>query len=287
MEKRINIVYFSGTGGTERAAKCFDSEFKAKSYETKLLHLTGTAYFGYNEEAPLLLLFPVYEMNAPAHVYDWLNSIKPVDNVPAMIISVSGGGETTPNLSCRKEAIEILEGKGYTVTYENMLIMPLNVFFQLNLRISKLIIEALPVKVKVFAEEIDRGVSRRTTPKAFNKLLTQYGRREGLKVRNCGKSFIISDSCISCGWCAENCPTGNISISDKKPCFADKCNLCLSCIYGCPKKAITPTKNKFAVIRQGYCLNKLDEQPAISSEEAKELTKGWFYGNFRKYLNDK
>ncbi|MBP8639705.1 MAG: EFR1 family ferrodoxin [Oscillospiraceae bacterium] len=285
MDKKLNIVYFSGTGGTERAAKCFESEFKSKGYETKLFHLKGTACFGYNEKAPLLLLYPVYEMNAPAHVYDWLNSIEPVDNVPTMVISVSGGGETTPNLSCRKEAISVLESKGYTVTYENMLIMPLNVFFQLNPRISKIIIEALPAKVKAFAEEIDLGVSRRTTPKAFNKLLTRYGRLEGLKVKTCGKSFIISNSCIGCGWCAKQCPTGNISILDEKPSFADKCNFCLSCIYGCSKKAIIPTKNKFAVIKQGYSLKKLEEQPAISYEETKTLTKGWLYGNFKKYIS--
>lgn len=286
MDKVINIVYFSGTGGTERAAKCFESEFKEKGYEAKLTQIKGTACFGYNEKAPLMLLYPVYEMNAPTHVYDWLNSIETVDKVPAMVISVSGGGETTPNLSSRKEAIALLEGKGYIVTYENMLIMPMNVFFQLNPRISKLVLDALPAKVKAFAEEIDRGVSRRTTPKAFNKLLTRYGRHEGLKVKTCGKSFIIGDSCIGCGWCAEHCPTGNISISDKKPCFSERCNFCLSCIYGCPEKAIMPTKNKFAVIKQGYSLEKLEKQSAISSEEAKKLTSGWLYGNFRKYLSD-
>ncbi len=284
MEKKINIVYFTGTGGTERAAKCFESEFKEKGYEVGLLRLKGNACFGYSEKTPLLLLYPVYEMNAPANVYDWLNSMGTVDKVPAAVISVSGGGETSPNTACRAEAIQILERKGYTVTYENMLIMPLNVFFQLKPQISWILLDALPKKVKILASDIDRGEVRRTKPRAFDKLLTRYGRREGLKIKTVAKSFIIGEACIGCGWCSEHCPTGNISITDGKPVFSDNCNFCLSCIYGCPKEALKVTKDKFAVIKQGYNLNRLDKFPPIGSGEAEKLTKGWLYSGMRNYL---
>ena len=286
MSKKINIVYFTGTGGTERAAKCFEAELSEKGYEVELMRLKGDAYFGYDGKAPLMLLYPVYEMNAPAHVYGWLNSIGSVENIPAFVISVSGGGETSPNTACRTKAIKILESKGYTVSYEEMLTMPANVFIHLKPELSKMLLDVLPIKVKRFVADIDSGKTLRKKPGALDKMFTRLGTRTENGVKEIGQQFTISESCIGCGWCAEHCPTGNITIADKKPIFSDKCNFCLSCIYGCPKKAISTKKGSFAVIKQGYDLREIEKLPTIENANIDALTKGWLYSGMRKYLKD-
>lgn len=286
MLRQIDIVYFSGTGGTERAAKCFEAEFLDKGYELRLMQIKGSTFFGYQGKKPLLLLFPVYEMNAPAHVYDWLKSIGSVDELPAMVISVSGGGEKSPNTACRTKAISLLESKGYAVTYEEMLTMPANVFICLKPELSKTLLEVLPEKVRRIAADIDAGTVRRVKPQALDRLFTRLGAKAAANTKEMGKQFHVSDACIGCGWCAEHCPTGNISISDAKPVFSDKCNFCLSCIYGCPEKAISTKKGSFAIIKQGYDLSEIERLPHIENPDIDNLTKGPLYGGMRKYLKD-
>ena len=51
-------------------------------------------------------------------------------------------------------------------------------------------------------------------------------------------AYKISDDCISCGACAENCPTEAIYEADGKyEIDADKCIDCGSCADACPVEA--------------------------------------------------
>lgn len=51
-------------------------------------------------------------------------------------------------------------------------------------------------------------------------------------------SFRVTDACISCGLCERICPTGTISMQDRKPVWANTCVQCVACIHRCPVRAI-------------------------------------------------
>ena len=74
------------------------------------------------------------------------------------------------------------------------------------------------------------------------------------------KPFKASDKCISCGLCAQECPTLNIKMRPEndlsaRPSWDDNCSLCLRCYHNCPAKAIeygrqTRGKGQYKVFRQ-------------------------------------
>ena len=52
-------------------------------------------------------------------------------------------------------------------------------------------------------------------------------------------AFVITDSCVSCGSCAGECPVGAISEGDGKYVIdADACLECGTCEAECPNEAI-------------------------------------------------
>ncbi len=53
------------------------------------------------------------------------------------------------------------------------------------------------------------------------------------------KHLHVLDSCIGCGLCEKECPTGTISLRDGKPIWTnDRCAMCLHCLHHCPSFAI-------------------------------------------------
>lgn len=60
------------------------------------------------------------------------------------------------------------------------------------------------------------------------------------------KPFKATDSCVSCGLCAQKCPVKNITMNGK-PQWGSNCTMCLACYHACPHHAIEygkRTKNK-------------------------------------------
>ncbi len=55
--------------------------------------------------------------------------------------------------------------------------------------------------------------------------------------KDTAQSYIVSDSCVRCGICAEVCPADNIAVQDKVV-FLDRCEVCYACLHNCPQNAI-------------------------------------------------
>lgn len=285
--KRISIVYYSGTGSTEKVAKCFESAFKQAGYDVKIGRLFQNREFEYYKDAPLLILYAVHAFNAPEPVYKWIDGIVGVTDITAAVISVSGGGEVSPNTACRINTIKKLEKKGYGVTYEKMIVMPSNWIVATKRPLAKMLLDVLPDRVNTMVDEIDKGIIKRSKPFFIDRFLSCIGEFEKNQAKSFGNKIKVSQSCTGCGWCVKNCPANNISLKLKKPEFKNNCNLCLSCIYGCPEKALEPHIFKFLVIKEGYSIKHLENMEQIKEDiDVEALTKGYLWSGLRKYLLD-
>ena len=256
--KRIEIVYFSGTGGTQRAADLLSRALTDRGVKTHCHELHKRKPFDYIPGDMLVILYPVYAFNAPKPIYDFIETLPKGNGSLAAVLSISGGGEVTPNNGCRIHTVRRLHQKGYRVPYERMLVMPSNIFIETPDRLSLLLLQALPDKINRIATDLLSGKVRRTKPNLLDRLTSSAGELEKLASPFFGKLMRVNANCNGCGLCERSCPMGNITRKDNLPSFGDKCILCLRCVYHCPKKSITASFINLAFLRNGYHLEKLE-----------------------------
>lgn len=284
----VKIVYFTGTGSTEKVAEGFEKRFiqlGKKVLKTKLFQEDRPKN---GEEDMLIVLFVVHAFNAPVIVYEWLKAMSQVNKIPAVVIAVSGGGEISPNTACRASCIRFLQKKGYEIIYEDMIVMPSNFAIKTVDGLSIRLLKILPYKVEHIIDEILSGNIKRIRPKLVDRFFSHIGEVEKIGARIFGKHIKVNSDCNGCALCERNCPRKNIRMSNKKPKFSSNCLLCLNCIYGCPRKALTPGIGKFIVIKEGFNLNLIEKRMLGVNEQEpiEKLAKGYLWKGIKEYLLD-
>lgn len=266
-------------------ADTFERELLRRSVSVTKCGLTAGNYPSVEDEDCLILLFAVHAFNAPEIVYDWIETISDGNQVPVAVISVSAGGERTPNMACRLSTINRLEKKNCQVFYEKMMVMPSNWVMKTKDGLTIRLLNILPSKVEHIVDDIFSGVEHRTSPPLIDRILSRIGELEKRGAKRFGKKILVNDDCNGCGWCERNCPSHNISMAEGKPLFDGKCLLCLKCLYGCPNRALEPGKFRFFVIKEGYDLKSLEKRmQGVEPAPVADLAKGYLLKGVKDYL---
>lgn len=279
-------MYFSGTGCTHHVAEAFRNEIEARGHSVRL-HRIGKSSGECDEAFDLLIVcFVVHAANAPRPVLEWVDTQKKRNAVPAAVISVSGGGEVTPNLACRSLIKKKLRKRNFAVFYEKMLVMPSNWIVPTRQVLIDRLLELLPYKVSFCADEILGMKKRVSAPGIGNRIVSFLCRLEHAGAARFGTRITVGASCTGCGVCARDCPAGNIEMVSRTPVFHDSCTLCLRCIYGCPEHALSPGMLKFLAIRDGFDLERMISGRTVVPKELdiKKETKGYLWLGVRRYL---
>lgn len=285
--KHIEIIYFTGTGGTRMAAEECEANLVKSGVTVRLYEIDKKKEYVHRPADLFLFLYPVYAFNAPRPMYELVDTLPLGNGSLAAVISVSGGGEVTPNLACRLHLIERLQKKDYNVVYENMIVMPANCISSIPEDLSIRLLQILPKKICFMMEELLSGVYRRTKPDLLNRLIAALGELEKTKSGEglFGRSIRACDSCNGCGLCSHSCPMANITMVNSRPVYGNNCTLCLRCIYGCPKKALKPALGSFFPFKSGYNLN-IIKTKILNKNLApiEDMTKGFSMIGVRKYF---
>lgn len=308
--KRVEVVFFSGTGGTKRIAEAFISELKRRGKTVTLKNLgagrmteskgemiqsewvvqsaesaQSSPGNGSAEPELYLVVYPVYAFDAPKPVYYWAETIaKEAAGKLAAVISVSGGGEVWPNTGCRFNFCRRLEEKGLRVIYDNMMCMPANMMAEVSDHLAMQLIRAIPEKVDHTLNDIFSGRVKRTRHR--KSPLRNY--LTNLENQNSGRfaqELELAEDCKGCGWCARNCPMENIAISEqtRKPVFSDHCTICMRCVYGCPQHALHSKSSM--VFKKGFDLDALERRmEGVALEPVEKCCKGIAFIGVKNYL---
>ncbi len=286
--RSVHIVYFSGTGGTARVARHLADALERRRVAVTVAALENGAG---STAAPakadqLVILYPVYAAVAPQPVHEWIAAAPRGKGLKTAVLSVSGGGEVSPNTACRVSVIRRLMHKGYDVTYERMLVMPSNCILGYGEQLSALLLSEAPRKARSIADDLLAGRVRRTKPFVQDRVVSRLASVEHIGSRFFGRRLKANDDCTGCGLCAERCPRGNIEMRNGRPVFGSRCVVCLRCVYGCPQQAVVPGLLKGMVLKEGFDLDALDRRLAqievTGSIEA--LTPGKALRGVRAYL---
>ncbi len=269
--KNALVVNFSGTGGTARAANAVETALKKRGINVNKQEIRHDNPIGNGDEDLLVLLFAVHAANAPEPVYRWLEQLTAVQGIPAAVLAVSGGGEIFPNKACRLSSIRRLKKKGYNVTYEDMLVMPSNMMLAAPDSLAVKLFEVLPTKAQQIVDDLLAGTRRRTKPGLLNRFMSVVCELEKKGSHLFGKGLYANEACTGCGWCAKQCPSGNISMEAGKPIFSNQCVMCFRCVYGCPSHAIKAKRLNFVLNKQGFDIKRFDKIGDIPDAKTKSM----------------
>ena len=209
---QIKIAYYSGTGGTELAARSLQSHMEAEGCICIVEKIKYGMKIDQSNYDLLILLFPVHAFNAPEAVYHWIDDLDIVNHAPAVVISVSGAGDICPNTACRVSSIKRLKKKGYNIIYDRMIVMPSNFVAAAPNPLPYLLVQALPSVVAQISCDLLSGVCKKGKPLWIDRIFSVMGEAEKAGGHFWGKRIKVLEQCTECGWCAKNCPSGNITM---------------------------------------------------------------------------
>ena len=76
----------------------------------------------------------------------------------------------------------------------------------------------------------------------FNPFITLFSficRVQWLAAKPVGKKYSADpEKCTGCRICEQICPCANVTVTDGKPVFSDRCSMCFGCVTACPDDAI-------------------------------------------------
>ena len=232
-------IYLSGTGNTKH---CIEKLTALLDENAVVMPLESEGVIdNIKNNETIILGYPTQFSNAPMMFRDFIksNDIWKDKNVlcVATMGAFSGDGAGCTARLLKKKGANILGGLHIH--------MPDSVcdskLLKKSLDDNKRIVIDADKKIESVAKDIQNGKYPKQGISFFAHIAGLFGQRLWFynKTSHYSDKLKISDECIGCGLCKENCPMNNITIKNKKAFAGNKCTMCYRCISQCPQKAIT------------------------------------------------
>jgi len=278
--KTAMVLWYSQAGHTRRMAKLIAATLEREGLTVHRGELMRTDPATVANYDLLLVGSPVYYMEMPVNVGDWLNRLPDLAGKPAGVFITYGGAGSNP-INAAWSIVEKLQDKGAAPVgmgaFSNM-----NTFapFWLTKTGAKRILEYrhLPNEEtfeqgRAYAREVLGRVRRGETVKIggeFNFVgMFTFLHLSWWTKKMISQHEIDKETCIECGTCARTCPAGAIDIASGQV-DHEACLVCMGCVNNCPVDAMK-------MVMQGkrvYGFLHFCKENNITIKEPVELTEG-------------
>ena len=172
------------------------------------------------------IVYPTFADGIPKLVYDFAAGLTTAPGAYVFALTTCGGTSRTANA----ELNTLLSRNGGGLSYGAVLTTVDNyiVFGDSGARNAERSLKAADAAL----ERIIAAVSARASAKF------QPSEPRLLDFSAMGREYTVSEACDGCKLCERVCVAGNITLTDGKPCYGDKCDFCLACLQWCPREAI-------------------------------------------------
>lgn len=248
------VFYFSGTGNSQLAAKQIVGVTGDEIISVNQC-LKDNAKKTFHSERPLVFVAPVYAYRLPRVVERWIRETKFEGSRNAYFVLTCGGNGGNAAAYAKKLCREIgLEFQGLV-----SVLMPEN-YIALSAAPSESECAAIIERAKPVFSELAGYIQKKepfpASPSSLGgSLLSGPLHILYYKLAIHDKGFTVSDTCVSCGKCAQRCPLNNIDLLDGRPAWKGHCTHCMACICGCPAdaieyKSITKGKRRYYITEE-------------------------------------
>ncbi|MDD5018737.1 MAG: EFR1 family ferrodoxin [Eubacteriales bacterium] len=281
------IIYvFSGTGNTLTAANMLKKQLDSNNIKTQVYEVKRP--FG---DFPMPAVYDYVGFGYPVHAFNtpqlFLQFIKMFPQMPgkkAFIFKTSGEPFSFNDASSYK-LWKLLTERKFDVVLEKHLLMPYNIVFRYNDSLVKQMLIYNKALSSLFVSRLLNGERDAIKYRLRHRAVSAVFRIQWFGAKLNGRLHSVNDKkCAHCMRCANNCPSGNISLKDGKIKFDGQCAMCMRCAMFCPKGAVNIGFLHFWKVNGAYDFDRILSDPDILADFINSETKGYFR-LFRKYYD--
>ncbi len=231
------ILYYTGTGNSRYAARRISEALGDELISmNELIKAGDTSPLEAGER--VVIVTPTYAWRIPRIVRDWVEKTE-LRGAERVWFVMTCGGEIG---NAAKYNLALAERLGLEYMGTKQVVMPENyiaMFSAPEVAEARLIVEkAQPDIEKAIAAIADGRAFEKPRSNLYDKLMSGPVNPVFYSFFVKSKAFAASAACIGCGKCASLCPTGSISLRDRRPVWGEGCTHCMACICYCPVSAI-------------------------------------------------
>lgn len=234
------VFFFTGTGNSRFAAmqihRIVGGELVSMNEELRRrIQSPAEARWDFVSEEALVFVCPTYCYRLPHVVEDFIRQSRFGGNRDAYFFLTCGADTGAAAKLAERFCGEVglrYRGTDSAVMPENFITLFDSPDYDEALTLIRTAVSGMESAARLMAQGRPLTDSHAASPvkSLFNKSFYKFFVTD--------KGFTVSDSCVSCGKCAELCPLCNITLENGRPQWHGNCTMCNSCINVCPRNAI-------------------------------------------------
>ena len=233
------ICYFSGTGNTKRTADAWLRALSGEGMSSEAFRIDYGRMPDLRSFDRIGIFYPIHAFNAPEIVLKFAENLPVFPQEKVFFVVMVSGEPLRLNHSSDQKLRRILRKKNARVESAWHYVMPYNMIFRHTeeqaFRMDQTMQALVPLHVRAYFTEGRCHELPRLWGMGW--IIAVLRIEQWFSHKN-GKHYRVTEECVQCGKCVENCPAGNIRLADGKIHFGEECLLCTRCSFSCPKDAI-------------------------------------------------